>query len=377
MPIADGIWVMRRYLFWAAALASVLLSSQPLQAGLYNTDEPYRGPRLGDNGATALGFSQFRDLLTTNLGIAVTLQESPTRKHYLEKSAELERKARAGGLSTQEKVNLSEYLIRLGKVEEAVQLLTPVASQERSNFMVFANLATAHQLVGRLERAGLYLEQVKLLWPHEWPGFKKEELDWYKEVEKYHLKLVRLRYRETLSAGKAKGSETLDALFGDDNGPLQFVGDNGHFQAGKLAAKEQKKLPKEAVPIVQQLLLWIPGAAPGMEDTRLYWLLGELYNAQGFTSNAAYIYDRCVWSHRFPATELREHQKIVKAALPEPEAIAKTPTRNQSPVPATSLPETRPLDLRQVAIMGSVAGAVVLGLLYLQLRELKRRHKTS
>ena len=97
--------------------------SQPLQAGLYNTDEPYRGPRLGDNGATALGFSQFRDLLTTNLGIAVTLQESPARKHYLEKSAELERKARTGALSTQEQVNLSEYLIRLGKVEEAVQLL--------------------------------------------------------------------------------------------------------------------------------------------------------------------------------------------------------------------------------------------------------------
>src|SRR5947209_13860743 len=205
MPIADGIWVMRRYLFWAAALASVLLSSLPLQAGLYNTDEPYRGPRLGDNGATALGFSQFRDLLTTNLGIAVTLQESPTRKHYLEKSAELERKARAGALSTQEKVNLSEYLIRLGKVEEAVQLLTPLANQERSNFMVFANLATAHQLAGRPDRALSYLEQVKL-WPQEWPGFKKEELDWYQEAEKYHLRLARLRYREVLSAGRAKGS---------------------------------------------------------------------------------------------------------------------------------------------------------------------------
>src|SRR4029077_21067562 len=125
-----------------------------------------------------------------------------------------------------------------------------------------------------------------------------------------------------------------------------------------LAAKEREKLPKGAVAIVQQLLIWIPGAAPGMEDTRLYWLRGELYNAQGFTSNAAYIFDRCVWSHRFAATELREHQKVVKDALPPAEAIPQAPNTKADSVPSTPLPETRPMDVRQVTVIGSVAGAV-------------------
>src|SRR5205807_3660306 len=102
------------------------------------------------------------------------------------------------------------------------------------------------QLAGRPDRALSYLEQVKL-WPQEWPGFKKEELDWYQEAEKYHLRLARLRYREVLSAGRAKGSETLDDLFGSDKGPVHFVGDSGHYEAGKLAATERAKLPKDAV----------------------------------------------------------------------------------------------------------------------------------
>src|SRR5438445_7303209 len=150
---------MRRYFIWAAVLVFCSLGPAPLRAGLYNTSEPYEGPRLTPKGVEALGFSQFRDALTTDLSIAATLQESPRRKHYLQKSEELEKKARAGALTTEEKVNLSEYWIRLGKIEEAVQLLTPVAAQERGNFMVFANLGTAHQLAGRLDRARGYLEQ--------------------------------------------------------------------------------------------------------------------------------------------------------------------------------------------------------------------------
>jgi len=360
----------------SAALVSGILCPLPVGAGLYNTDEPYRGPRLTGTVA-ALGFSQFRDVLTNELAISSTLQETPGRKHYLEKSAELERKARGGTLTTQEKVNLSEYLIRLGKVEEAVQLLTPVAAQERGNFMVFANLATAHQLAGRLERAQDYLEQVKYAWPKQWPGLKKEELDWYEQAEKYHLRLVRLRHRAMLlSAGKAKGSETLDDLFGGDRGPVRFSGESGAYEAGKLAARERAKLPKEAVPIVQQLLLWIPGAAPGQEDTRLYWLLGELYNADGYTSNAAYVFDRCVWNHRFPASELREHQKIVRAAQAESGAVVATaPAANQAAPPASGLPETRPVNLHHVLLIGCVAVVVVLGLIYLQVREMRRRRR--
>src|SRR5438552_4010089 len=100
----------KRILISAATLAGGLLCPLPVGAGLYNTDEPYRGPRLSGDGAAALGFSQFREVLTNELAIPSTLQESPARRHYLEKSAALERKARGGTLTIQEKVNLSEYL---------------------------------------------------------------------------------------------------------------------------------------------------------------------------------------------------------------------------------------------------------------------------
>ena len=115
-----------------------------------------------------------------------------------------------------------------------------------------------------------------------------------------------------------------------------------------------------------------------MEETRLYWLLGELYNARGYTSMAAQVFDRCVWTHRFPSAELAEHRRIVNEAKTELEPIAINPPASKpgQQMPA-SLPETRPIDLRNVLLIGSVAGLVVLGLVYLQVRELIRRRKST
>src|SRR5262249_9699783 len=59
----------------------------------------------------------------------------------------------------------------------------------------------------------------------------------------------------------------------------RFVGESGAFEVGTLAVAEKAKLPPDALDIVQQLLVWLP------DDLRLYWLLGELYNARGGTAN--------------------------------------------------------------------------------------------
>jgi len=187
---------MRGSFLAAASIGIWLMSCRVLYAGLYNTSEPPRGPRVShgaNDGVEALGFTQFRDLLADLDSTGNNLKESAQRKHYLARRDELLAKARAGGLSTEEKVDLSEYLIRLRDYEKAVELLTPVAAQERRNFMVFANLATAHQLAGRLDRALSYLQQVKDFWPREWPGLSREQLKWYERVEKYHLRLVGFR----------------------------------------------------------------------------------------------------------------------------------------------------------------------------------------
>ena len=44
-------------------------------------------------------------------------------------------------------------------------------------------------------------------------------------------------------------------------------------------------MPKDAILIVQQLLIWTP------DDYRLYWLLGELLNAQGEPESAKVVFE--------------------------------------------------------------------------------------
>src|SRR5205085_4989182 len=127
----------------------------------------------------------------------------------------------------------------------------------------------------------------------------------------YQLKLINLRDREKLGkAGKAD-FETVDALFDDGKkppSPVRFVGESGKFEPGKLARGEKAKLPGNAIEIVQQLLVWLPG------DDRLYWLLGELYNAQGGPKNiraARMIFDELAGfgGRDVRSAELAEHRK--------------------------------------------------------------------
>ena len=75
------------------------------------------------------------------------------------------------------------------------------------------------------------------------------------KAEEYHLKLVRLRQ-------KNKKADVLDDLFG-----VRYVDDKGGYTPGKLAAAEKKKLPAAAVPIVQQLGLWLPGDGRTQQGT--------------------------------------------------------------------------------------------------------------
>jgi tetratricopeptide (TPR) repeat protein len=366
---------MRGYVLLLAVASVALGHPGRVGAGLYNPAEPVRFPQFADGKVQGLGFARFRDLLTDYLSISVELGSSSSlRKHYLGRRDELLAGARSGRLTTTQAVELSACLIRLRQYDEAVQLLTPLAVQERGNFMILANLGTAHQLAGRLDRALTYLEQIDAVWPEQRPGLNADQLKWYRLAEKYHLRLVRSRLKESLRALGARGAQPgqLDELFSAEAGPVRFQGDSGHYEAGKLAARERARLPAEALALVQQLLVWLPGTVPGTEDTRLYWLLGELYNAQGDIAAAGQIFDKCVWTHRFDAADLREHRKIVQAARPEPAAVSSEPT----PVAAEPEPSWIP-NRRKLLIGGSLAGLVVLVLIYLQLREFLRKRRVS
>jgi tetratricopeptide (TPR) repeat protein len=349
------------------ALGAGLLTP-PCFAGVYNPAEPLIGPAASSEGIKPLPFSQFRSQLNELLQIGIEKPSSAIRDHYIKRRQEL---AGRRDLNIDEQVQLSAYLIRLRQYDDAVSLLTPIAAVERRNFMVFANLATAQQLLGRLDRARDYLDRAADIWPAELPGLSKAQLDWYRRAERCQRNLVMSRMRETVQPPGSNKAVALDDVFRPKDGPVQFVGESGRYEPGKLAARERAKLPADAVAIVQQLLLRMP------EDTRLYWLLGELYNADGDLDSASKAFEDCVWSRRFDAPELRQHIQLVQEARPKSEALALEDTTN-TPTPAAT--PTNPgwlPDTRKLIIVGLFVGGVIVLLGYFQVRELRRRRKST
>jgi tetratricopeptide (TPR) repeat protein len=269
-------------------------------------------------------------------------------------------------LTVAEQVNLSADLIRLGQYEEAIRLLSWAERGERPRVLLLGNLATANQLAGNLDRARSALEQLQDAWPQQWPGLGTEQLAWYRQVERYHLKLVRLRGREIQRLpGRRRLPDQVDALFGPVDSPVRFVSESGKYEPGRIAAAERKKLPGNAVAVVQQLLIWLP------DDTRLYWLLGELLNAQGDVTDAATVLDDCMFMPRGNFSDLVEHRRLLKEARPAEAAMDFLPQPAPAAAPTTGwAPRTG-----QLVLVGTLAGLVVLLLGYLQVRELRRRRR--
>lgn len=358
---------MRRLRMDYAGVALCLIAVGSVHAGVYNTDEPPLGPTATVGGVQPLPFSRFQATLADLRQLRVEQPESTLRKHYLERRNELQAKARAGRITDAERVNLSAYLIRLGQYDEAAEVLVPAAGREQRNFMVFANLATANQLAGHLSRAWDYLQQALDLWPREWPGLTTEQLTWYHEVEKYQRKLLRGRMQEARhqpAAGAMKQPDSVDPLF-----DVHFLGDGGRYEAGKLAADELKKLPADDLAIVQQLQLWMP------DDTRLYWLYGELLNAHGDVDAAKKVLGECLWARRWTAPDLKAHHRVLAEAKPASgDALELTPAARNEPKPQ---PSAWPA-AEKLIVVGGLAGLVVGALAYLQLRQVRRRrHRTT
>ena len=62
---------------------------------------------------------------------------------------------------------------------------------------------------------------------------------------------------------------------------------------------------------MQQLVLWHP------HDARLYWLLGELYNAAGDIETAAKILDHCSFNMGYSNPVLLRHRQVLQQASVE------------------------------------------------------------
>lgn len=274
----------------SAPIVALLLLASPLQAGLHYSAE-----------VQAELPSQWRGFLLDLRALRMIGVNAPNpsllREQYQEAAAKLKKLAGQRELSADELADLGALHVRLNQPEKAVELLLPATRKHADHFRMMANLGTALQMTGELNRAAEILQDAVRLAPAQW-----------KSVEEAHYKLVRMRSREAVARNK---DMSLDDLFG-----VKYLGESGKPEAGRIAAAERKKLPGDDAAIVQQLLLWLPS------DGRLLWQLGEIANAHGDVRTAGNILDGCVIEFRLASADLRERRAIyLKAA----DAISQLP----------------------------------------------------
>jgi tetratricopeptide (TPR) repeat protein len=370
------------------SIALCLLSPLSASAGIYNPDEPDEG-RLARTPVEVI--KEFRDNLwkLRSIRLPEVPHDNPLRRRYI-LVADLAQKQETGKLSLEQKVALSATYLRRGNAPAALQVLRQLTREDPDNILVLGNLATAYQQVGDLREANDTMRQLKRAWPEQWTDLKEPQqkflerigwhqalYEWYHKAELYYAKLVRLRMLEEPKKIQLR-DETPDRLFGDDKSPIQFVAENGKWEPGKLAATEKAKLPRDAADIVQQLLIWLP------DDHRLYWLLGEIYNAQGTPNDllAAYkLFDDLVdpQKRQYRPRELVEHFRLLRERVAElpPEGNARMPDLEGmlDKAEAKRDEEAAPFDWRNLFV-GAGIGFVVAVFGSWQLREIRRRRQS-
>jgi hypothetical protein len=359
---------------YAVILACFLAPSASTWAGVYITakQDPFPLPTAFDKVKYHLG-----DL--TMLLDSVAKQTNKTtslRQQLLDRvEKELEPRRKNGELSLLERVDLSGCYIRLGRHNEARSILAEVLDEgpkkvkddAPERFLLLANLAAAYfdgnnELLGR---AILKQKEALAAAPEKppVPGWSPEQWAHYRIAERYFLRLLERRYAETVRA-KAASWKAVDALF--DN--VRFVGEGGEYEAGKLSAESLHELPRDALPIVVQLLYWLPN------DPRLYWLYGELLNADGQVNDAYKVLDDLVLNRSLGlVADLRQHRLVLKEAyrVPKDEEPAPPPEEAKPAKPTT----TR--DWRSLGT-GFLAGLLVAAFGGLQLYIwLRRRRGTA
>lgn len=263
------------------AFLLLLNSTSWARAGLYYSAEQYASLPAQWRGFLL----DHRALRNVALKPKAETEASPLRTRYRQEADKLQARAAKEKLGADDLADLGALYIRLGEIERAIEVLRPAQRSHPNHFALAANLGTAWQLQGDLRQAAAVLEEAVRLAPGKLLAF-----------EKAHLKLVRLRQQ------KAAGE--LDDLFG-----VRYLNDKDAFEPGKIAAAQMKKLPAQALPIAQQLALWLPADGP------LLWQLAELAGAHGDIRNAAAMMEGCVVQFGMNHPDLRKRRQILRDAV--------------------------------------------------------------
>ncbi len=347
---------MRQILIAVLVLAFPL----PARAGIYI---PGQEPELvgKDGKPRELPFDQFRLRLADLKGIPVAVPESEARKKYLKRLAELESR-RPERLSADELLQLGECQVRLGQLEKAFFAYHLATTKDPRNFLAQSGLAAVYQMSNDLLQARQRQIDALSLQPKLLPGMTKEQTAWLLRVEKVFGQLQRGRLREF------RDKTPLAQLSVDDLFGVQFVGAGGSYEAGAIAPDQKAKLPPDALAVVQQLVLWYPF------DARLYWLLGELYNANGQMREALLVFDECLFSRNFQADRLKEHKRLIDDSLAQ---LAATEKKSQAAAAAQKQADEEQKDFSKhpeiLWAVGGVGGVLVLLLVIWQVGIIWRR----
>jgi hypothetical protein len=262
---------------------------QPAWAGYYSSIDAPEETRYSRDFAGVF----YPEVLTKLRSIRVgkVEVEFPMRRRYIVFEALAnDGKVKLDTLEAQ--LDYSTVLIRRGKADEAVQLLRPLVDggEYASHFLVLSHYATALFLASNNDfkkNAGFYMKKALAKWPEKWADVKDEQKTLLKKFgweetafERYrryetHFKLL-IDHRLDEDKRRAKKLDVPDSLdpilLDEKNKPLTFLVEK-KFQAGQIPTAEFKALPRDAVEMVEQFLIWMP------DDDRLVWLLGEVFNA--------------------------------------------------------------------------------------------------
>jgi len=350
--------IMRGVAFIALGSLTILsVLTDAGRASLYSPEEQFAIPVSNDGKPVALPFNEFKRRLgvITNAMIEPKFGEkvNPDRQKFLDRIAELEKQPKH---SATEAAALSADLLRTGQLDKALAQLGPRTADRKPDYFVFTTLGGIHAARGEWTDALRYHQEGQLdtKMPEIVKGLSKSQRDWWEKLDAdYVPRFYQIRRNESdarrglTPTEREKADEKEDVLplfpLANDEGkhfPVRFVTAAGEYRPGEIAPEEKAKLPPDAIAIVQQLMLWFPG------ETRLYWLLAELYAASGDVKSAVAILDECTWGRQYGNRKvLVGHRQALRTAVdalpreaPEDVPLTQPPEPTQQPNPGLNFP---------------------------------------
>lgn len=355
---------MRHLLTIAFSLLALMLDPSASSAGLYHPDflarfdEDQQGNPIPDT----------IDELFNKIAKIKSLDDLNTQEARDYKRAIQRRDREMAGAPPIDRLTLAADMLRLTKDGEmanrAIEILNPLSRvpPRGLSFLPRVQIAYAYMARGDFPNAAanqaIAIEELgaEQPFPPKFVGLTDAQKQWYFRLERDYLRPYLQVWARTPKASVPELAfpQHTKGL----NNPVHFVGESGEFEVGTIAEAERAKLPKDAVAILQQLILWNP------DDGWLWWLLAEVYNAEGNLEAARRIFDRCTREMKFTYPELLDHRRAV---LSELDARERTEQERKDA-------ETKRKRRREMAVWSGVL-LVVLAVVYWQGREVYRRFK--